>query len=145
MHFLISKLLPFDNDRWIWRVLIILSLQRKFLGIIKTLQLGFNKLPLHLNWLNKVFRNQVEPEIFKKKVQTLVVKEQVLTVFHSNEELDLHRLLKKRKSKMSFNKHFLQSKHSKRNKHQGSIKFHQKCPQLVKNLQDQFIEEIDYQ
>lgn len=46
---------------------------------------------------------------------------------------------------MSFNKHFLQSKHSKRNKHQGSIKFHQKCPQLVKNLQDQFIEEIDYQ
>lgn len=142
-HFLISKLLLYDKDQWTWQVLIILSSQQKFLGITKTLRLDFNKHLLHLNWLSKEFKNQVEQEISKRKVLRLEVLGRVLTVFLSNEELDLHLLLKKRKSKTSFNKRFLQNKHLKKNKPQGSIKFHQKCPQQAKNLQEQFIGEID--
>ena len=143
-HFLISKLLLYDKDQWTWQVLIILSLQQKFLGITKTLRLDFNRHLLHLNWLNKEFKNQVEQEISKRKVLRLEVRGLDLRVFLSNDELDLHLLLKKRKSKTSFSKRCLQNKHSKRNKHQGSIKFHQKCLLHAKNLLEQFIEEIDY-
>ena len=91
-----------------------------------------------------MFKSQVELEMFKMKPRLQEAQGLDLIVFHFNEEHDLLLLLKKRKSKMWFNKLYRQSKLLKKNKLLEFIKFQIEWAQLEKNLQQQPIEEIDY-
>lgn len=91
-----------------------------------------------------MFKSQVELEMFKMKPQLQEAQGLDLIVFHFNEEHDLPLLLKKKKSKMWFNKLYHQSKLLKKNKLLEFIKFQIEWVQLEKNLPQQPIEEIDY-